>query len=314
MPIPDYQTLMLPVLRYAQTQAQYRLSDVVEALAESLQLTLEERAALLPAGTQRVFTSRTSWACTYLKKAGLLDSVERGIYTITERGRQLLAENPTRIDNTLLRRYQEFTEFEAGRSETDVPKSPNKTSPIVSAAVSELDPQEAFTQSYHSIQQAIKDELLETVKRTHPRFFEKLVVDLLVAMGYGGSDEELRHALVRGPGDGGIDGVIKQDPLGVERIYVQAKRYNHQSVSREELQKFVGAPGMRSVRKGVFITSSVFAGTVKEYIHSLGDLTIVAIDGRQLVDLMLEYGIGVKERQNFKLYDIDTTYYEFETA
>lgn len=307
MPIPDYQTVMLPLLRFASTRKSYRLSEAVEALAEEFKLTPDERVALLPAGTQRIFTSRVSWAGTYLKKALLLTTVERATASITDRGRQLLKENPPRIDNNLLRRYAEFTGFEGKKESTP-------TLTTESEVESSLDPQEAFNQNYLSIRQALADDLLETLKRTTPSFFEKLVVDLLIAMGYGGSDEELRSKLVKGPGDGGVDGIIKQDRLGLELIYVQAKRFKEQRVSRKELQSFVGCTEMGYVRKGVFITTSFFADTVWDYVKYLADKKVILIDGKRLVELMLEYGLGVKVTQSYQLFDIDTDYYEFEGA
>lgn len=237
MPIPNYQSVMLPLLRYAAAGSSYYFADAVKALSDEFQLTDEEREALLPGGSQRLFTNRVSWAQMYLKKAGALDSIGRATYAITERGRQLLAQNLSAIDNSVLRQFQEFTAFEGQRASTETANLEKADS---NQATQELDPFETFNRSYLALRQNLADELLETLKRTDPTFFEQLVVDLLVAMGYGGSDTEIRAAAMKGSTDQGIDGVIKEDLLGLSHIYLQAKRWKD-SVGRPTVQGFAGS-------------------------------------------------------------------------
>ena len=307
MPIPDYQTLMLPVLRFAGTKVEYHLSEIVEALGLELQLSQEEKDALLPAGTQRTFVSRVSWAQTYLKKAQLLESRGRGNSAITQRGQQMLAQNPLRIDNKFLRQFQEFIEFEG------VKATPADSDGYIAASSqedSELDPLEAFNQSYLSIRQNLSDDLLEMLKRTKPVFFEKLVVDLLVAMGYGGSDEEIRRAAMKGSSDQGIDGIIKEDILGLSHIYLQAKRWKD-SVGRPVVQSFAGSMDLFHATKGVMITTSTFTDEARQYIRHIGK-TLILIDGKQLVQLMLDHGVGVKTVESYQIQAIDAGYYEME--
>jgi restriction system protein len=306
MPIPDYQTLMLPLLRFADQKPSYRLSEAVSALAQEFQLTQDELEALLPAGTQRIFTSRVSWAGTYLKKAGLLETIGRATYSITERGQALLKENPSRIDRTTLRRYEEFVAFTNQRDTTAT-----ETVEKILEDVNTLDPLEAFNQSYLSIRQSLADDLLDMLKRTTPDFFEKLVVDLLVAMDYGGSDEDIRKAVMRGRTDEGIDGVIKEDALGLSHIYLQAKRWKDSTVGRPLVQGFSGSMDQFHATRGVMITTSTFSEEARTYIQKIPK-TIVLIDGKQLVQLMVEHGVGVKTVETYPIYAIDTDYYELE--
>jgi restriction system protein len=308
MPIPDYQTLMLPVLRFASTREHYRLSEVVEALAQEFELTPEEQEALLPAGTQRIFTSRVSWAGTYLKKASLVESIGRAVYRITARGLALLQEHPTRIDRATLKRYDEFVAF-TGTRETATQESSEILTTM--STVDELDPLEAFNRSYLSIQQSLAEDLLDMLKRTTPDFFERLVVDLLVAMGYGGSDEDIRKAVMRGKTDQGIDGVIKEDTLGLSHIYLQAKRWKDSTVGSPVVQSFSGSMDQFHATKGVMITTSTFSEEARAYITRIPK-TIILIDGKQLVQLMMEHGVGVKMRETYLLHTIDHDYYELE--
>ncbi len=304
MPIPDYQTLMLPLLKFANQQPSYRLSDAVSALAMTFQLTPEEKEALLPAGTQRVFTSRVSWAGTYLKKAGLIQAIDRAVYTITLRGQALLQQKPDYIDNALLRQFDEFTEFYP--SGTKVEKPP--VLPLVEPA---LDPLEAFHQSYLSIQQSLAEDVLDLLKRTTYQFFETVVVDLLVAMGYGGSDEEIRKAVMKGATDEGIDGVIKEDTLGLSHIYLQAKRWKDSTVGRPLVASFYGTMEAFRATKGVMITTSTFSEEARRFTEKVPN-RLILIDGQQLVQLMLEYGVGVKTVDTYKIQAVDTGYYELE--
>lgn len=283
MAIPDYQTLMLPVLRLAADGKEHRFRDAVEVLADAFDLTDEERNVLLPSGTQLVFASRVGWARTYLKQAGLLEAPRRGYFAITERGRGLLAERPARIDTKLLERYPEFMEFKSRKRDR------SESGKDVAADQDET-PDDALARAYQKLRSDLEVRLLQQVKELSPSFFERLVVDLLVKMGYGGSREDAGHAIGRG-GDGGVDGIINEDRLGLDVIYLQAKRWEG-TVGRPEIQKFAGALQGQRARKGVFITTSSFSREAEDYAAFI-DTRIVLIDGERMARLMADHGVGV---------------------
>ncbi|MGF6996338.1 restriction endonuclease [Paraburkholderia sp. GAS32] len=308
MPIPDYQTLMLPVLRAVADGQEHRFRNVVETLADEYQLTDEERNTLLPSGTAPVFDNRVGWARTYLKQAGVVESRKRGYFNITERGRALLAKNPGRIDNSTLDEYPEFVAFRQKKSSevqaTDVPVSqPGVTMP----KIDESTPEESFAQAYQRLRISLETELLDQVKSSTPSFFERLVIDLLVAMGYGGSRQDAGSVIGRS-GDGGIDGTIKEDKLGLDVIYVQAKRWED-TVGRPEIQKFAGALQGQRANKGVFITTSTFSREAKEYAGVIAS-KIILVDGEQLVKLMVDHNVGVSTVSTFDIKKIDSDYFE----
>ena len=244
MPIPDYQTLMLPLLRLARDGAERPFRDAVDKLADEFALTDDERSELLPSGTAHVFGSRVGWARSYLKQAGLLEAPKRGVFRITPEGKALLAKNPVRVDNSLLNQYESFRAFRArGRESEDSTK-------LTSVEVaSEQTPEDAMAAAYQRIRKNLESDLLEQVKSASPAFFERLVVDLVVAMGYGGSRQDAGRAIGR-TGDGGIDGIIKEDRLGLDVIYLQAKRWEN-TVGRPEVQKFAGALQGQRASKGI---------------------------------------------------------------
>jgi len=303
--IPDYQTIMLPLLNLASDGQERRFRDAVESLASKFELTDSERAELLPSGTAPVFDNRVGWARTYLKQAGLLHSPKRGIFRISEAGQALLAENPERINVAMLERYEEFQAFrtrkrdksEAESDEPDAVSSEGQT------------PEDILASAYKKLRENLEAELLDQVKGASPVFFERLVIDLLVAMGYGGSRRDAGRAIGRS-GDGGIDGIIKEDKLGLDVIYVQAKRWEG-TVGRPEIQKFAGALQGQRASKGVFITTSGFTREAEEYA-SIINTKIILIDGSRLTGLMVDHNVGVSLLGVYELKKIDSDYFEGE--
>ncbi len=305
MAIPDYQTLMLPLLRLASNGGEHRFRDAVEQLATEFRITDAERAELLPSGTAPLFDNRVGWARTYLKQAGLLRSAKRGTFQITERGIALLSENPRQIDVALLDRYEEFRQFrsrrrEKGEIESEI-KLPQSEPPT------DQTPEDALAAAYQKLRKNLEAELLDQIKAASPAFFERLVIDLLVAMGYGGSRQDAGRAIGRS-GDGGIDGIIKEDKLGLDVIYVQAKRWEG-TVGRPEIQKFAGALQGQRAGKGVFITTSGFTREAEEYANVINS-KIILIDGEQLASLMVDHNVGATPVGVYELKRVDSDYFE----
>jgi restriction system protein len=299
MTIPDFQTIMLPLLKYAGDGQEKSLRDAYDNLAITFSLTEEERKELLPSGRQSTFENRVSWASTHLKKASLLSSPKRGHFQITQRGIDVLKKNSTRIDLKFLRRYPEFVEFRTGRN-----KQGGKATELNDDQ--EVTPEEAIEASYLKLRDELADELLEIIKTCSPSFFEQLVVDLLVTMGYGGTRKDAGMAIGRS-GDGGIDGIIKEDRLGLDEIYIQAKRWEG-TVSRPEIQKFAGALLGQQARRGVFITTSDFSKAAHDYADAI-DSKIVLIDGETLTQLMIDYDLGVNPVATYPLKRVDLDYF-----
>ncbi len=303
MPIPDYQTLMLPLLKALARGGgeERRLKDLALLLAEAFGLTEEERNILLPSG-QPLFLNRLSWARTYLKKAGLLESPRPGWVRITPLGLEVLKENPKRIDNAFLMRFEGFRAF---LEESRRPRAQRAHGwPEEQAAIPS--PEETLDRAYAALKEEVLEDLLERVKGASPAFFERLVVRLLVEMGYGGSFPEAAQAIGRS-GDGGIDGVIKEDRLGLEAIYIQAKRWDR-PVGRPEVQSFVGALQVHRARKGVFLTTSTFTREAREYVERV-DGRIVLVDGKGLAELMFEYGVGVSTTVAYYVKRVDSDFF-----
>lgn len=314
MPIPDYQTLMLPLLRLAGDNAEHRFREAVEQLALEFGITDEERNMMLPSNTAPLFDNRVGWARTYLKQAELLESRKRGFFQITSRGKELLAKNLSRVDNSTLEQYPEYLAFKLRRSEekpTGFSQPSDKIVTNYKTAIepSESTPEELFSQAYQRLRRNLEIELLEQVKAASPAFFERLVIDLLVGMGYGGSRQDAGRAIGKS-GDGGIDGIIKEDKLGLDVIYVQAKRWEG-TVGRPEIQKFAGALQGQRANKGVFITSSFFSKDAEEYTSIISS-KIILINGEQLVSLMIDHNVGVSPISRFELKRVDSDYFEGE--
>ncbi len=302
MAIPDYQSCMLPLLKFAADNTIHALPDAVAALAEQFHLTDEEKNELLPSGTQAVIANRIGWARTYLKKAGLLADPQRGYFQITERGQSLLKKAPASLNTKDLRQFSEFTEFENKSNHKGGQETAGED-----AGLYYNTPEEALEYGYQKLSENLADDLLETILQCTPAFFERIVVDLLVRMGYGGSFTEAARVVGRS-GDEGIDGIIKEDKLGLDAIYIQAKRWEA-AVGRPEIQKFAGALLGQKANKGVFITTSVFSREAREYAESV-DRKIVLIDGRSLARLMIEYNAGISTVRTYEIKRIDSDYFE----
>jgi restriction system protein len=302
MPIPDYQTIMLPLLRFAADGEEHSLRETIEALADQFELTDEERRDLLPSGQQATFDNRVGWARTYMKKAGLLESTRRGYYKITDRGTGVIGQNPPEINRVFLMQFPEFVEFQR-------PRSPDKAEADEQEVNETRTPEEGIESAYQRVRQGLAAELLQTVKTLSPAFFERLVIDLLVKMGYGGTRRDAGQAVGRS-GDGGIDGIIKEDRLGLDIVYIQAKRWEG-TVGSPEIQKFAGALQGQRARKGIFITTSEFSGAAQEYVSKI-DSKIVLIGGDTLAQLMIDYNIGVAPVASYELKRIDSDYFTEE--
>lgn len=302
MPIPDYQSIMLPLLKFASDGQEHSLRETIEALADKFALSVEERNELLPSGQQAIFDNRVGWARTYLKKAGVLETTRRGYYRITERGQQILHQNPRKINTAFLRQFPEFVEFQKTtrvRLDEAEEEGSNETQT----------PEEMIEAAYQKLRQGLAVELLQMIKDRSPAFFERLVIDLLVRMGYGGTRKDAGEAIGR-TGDGGIDGIIKEDRLGLDIVYVQAKRWDG-VVGRPEIQKFAGALQGQRARKGIFITTSTFSQDALEYAARI-DSKIVLIDGNTLAQLMIDHNVGVALVASYELKRIDSDYFTEE--
>lgn len=301
--IPDYQTLMLPLLKKVADGQEHKYRDLIEKLAIEFKVTDEERKELLASGNQAIFDNRVGWAKTYLKKAGLLDSPKRATFVITDTGKQILSKNPERIDAKFLRQFPSFLEFQNTSRGNDL-----ETEEIIKLDVNELTPEEGLDKAYQRIRSSLAAELINRVIELSPSFFEKLVVELLVKMGYGGSMKDAGTAIGKS-GDEGIDGTIKEDKLGLDIIYIQAKRWKPGNVvGRPELQKFVGALAGQGAKKGIFITTSNFTKDALEYTPR-NETKIVLIDGNQLAQLMIDYNLGCTVQQTYELKKIDSDYF-----
>ncbi|MBA2605922.1 MAG: restriction endonuclease [Acidobacteria bacterium] len=303
MSIPDYQTLMLPLLHFAGDKTEHSAQEATIVLAEEFALNEIELQKILPSGKQTIFRNRVGWARTYLSKAGLLESSRRGFFQISTRGLNVLSQNPNRIDNKTLRQFSEFNEFQNRKND--------KTEKVVIESIEDVNgtPEESLEIAYQTIRNALATEIIEKVKSCSPTFFERLVVELLVAMGYGGTLQEAGQAVGRS-GDGGIDGIINEDRLGLDVIYLQAKRWEG-NVSRPEIQKFAGALQGKRARKGVFITTSDFTKEAREYVAMI-DSKIILIDGEELAELMIDYNVGVSVATTYEIKRIDSDYFAEE--
>ncbi len=303
--IPDYQTLMLPVLQAAQSGETYT-HDVINDLSEQFGLTNDEREQLLPSGKQRVLDNRVQWAKSYLKQAGLVHYTKRGYFSITEDGKSVLAKSPERIDNKFLQQFASFQDFQ-NRKGT---RSGTATAAILDTAEkSDTTPDEDLRLAHRTINTALAADLLDRVRQSTPSFFEELIVELLVAMGYGGAADDAGHALGRS-GDDGVDGVIDQDPLGVDQIYVQAKRYaKGNTVGAGAIRDFFGALNLKKAQKGIFFTTSTFSSSATQTAQNLG-MRIVLIDDEQLAKLMIRYNVGCRDEETLHLKKVDEEFFE----
>ena len=298
MSVPDYQALMFPILRLAGDKQEHSLAEAIDRLGIEFKLTDGERRELLPSGRQSKFDNRVGWALTYLKKAGLLESTARGRFRITNRGVEVLSRSkPEDIRTKFLRQYPEFVQFRAA-SRPEIGGEEKEEL--------EQTPEERLESSYQALRRELAGELLDRVRKCSPKFFEKLVVDLLVAMGYGGSRKDAGQAVGQ-TGDGGVDGIIKEDKLGLDVVYIQAKRWDA-TVGRPVVQAFAGSlEGMRA-KKGVMITTSNFSKEAREYA-SVIEKRIVLIDGEELAQAMIDHGVGVNEVAVYAVRKLDLDYF-----
>jgi restriction system protein len=305
MSIPDFQTLFRPLLKFSGDGSEKNIKDAITALARQFQLTPEELEQLQPSGKQTIFANRVHWARTYLDKAGALRKTRRSHFQITERGKQLLTSFPDRIDAAILRQFPEFYAFQRPRSVDGIEE---RGTVEVPNATESSTPEEAIDVAEAEINRTLREQILERISELSPAFFERLVVDLIVAMGYGGGRQIVAQRLGR-TGDQGIDGIVNEDPLGLDSIYIQAKRYDADiTVGREKIQQFAGALAGQGASKGVFVTTSTFSTGALEYIHRIPQ-KIVLIDGDELARLMVQYRVGVRSERTIDLKRIDLDYF-----
>ena len=300
MSIPDFQTLMLPLLKFANDQQEHASREAADHLAQLFQLSDIEREELLTSGQQTIFDNRAYWAKTHLKHAVLLENTRRGFFKISQRGIQILQQNPQEINMKFLKQFPEYLQFISKRDKNGVEEAEIETT-------SKHTPEELLEDGYQRIRLDLAEELLSKVKSCPPSFFERLVVELLVKMGYGGSRKDAGEAVGKS-GDGGIDGIIKEDRLGLDAIYIQAKRWDEGVVGRPEIHKFVGALHGQRAKKGIFITTSDFSSNAREYVANI-DTKIVLIDGRQLALLMIDNDVGVSKVSTYEIKKIDSDYF-----
>ena len=303
MAIPDFQSVMRPVLATVQNGVPLPLNELRERVADQFQLSEDERKERLPSGHQTVINNRVGWARTYLNKAGLLCIPAKGMVQITPRGLDALANGPERITVSWLKQFPEFANFH-----TTKPQVADLPAPL-DIEISETTPDEQLAEAHQALVQSLADELLAQVRAATPSFFEQMVVDLMIAMGYGGSRKEAGKA-TQATNDGGIDGIIKEDKLGLDVIYLQAKRWTY-TVHRPEIDKFIGALTRQRARKGVFITTSDFSDGARTAALGL-DIKVVLIDGVELARLMVENNLGVSVKQVYEVKQFDSDYFAEE--
>ncbi len=297
MAIPDFEELMLPLLNLATDGREHLIRDAIDRLATQFTLTQEDKSRRLPSSQEIVFDNRVDWACTYMKEAGLVKARKRGVYRITKRGQEVLSSNPLKIDKKFLMRFNEFVQFEKFLHEMiDSDSAGNSRTP-----------EEWLENAHFTIRTILADDILSQARLSSPQKFEDLVVKLLVAMGYGGTLKDAGKAIGQ-KGDEGVDGVIKEDRLGLDVVFVQAKKWK-KTVGRPEIQKFVGALEGQRATKGVFITTSMFSREAYDYVNKI-DSKIVLIDGRRLARYMIDYNIGVTPVANYEVKRIDSDFFK----
>jgi restriction system protein len=310
MPLPDYETLMLPVLRLFADGA-VNVAACLPSLKDQFHITEDEAAELLPSGRTTVLQSRTHWARTYLAKAGLLESPKRNLHVITPRGRQVLASDPQKIDNAFLAQFDAFTDW-IETSKVGASDSHDLAPGQMPADAMPLDekqtPEDAMEAASGLLNAALRDELLSILHQMSPQRFERVILDLLSAMGYGGGDLS-RSMMTKTTGDGGIDGIIHEDALGLDAVYIQAKRYDAKNtVGRPDVQRFIGSLTGEGANKGVFVTTSNFSSEAVSYLQRVQH-RVVLINGQRLARLMIQHGVGVRTRQTYLIQSVDEDYF-----
>ncbi len=302
MAVPDFQSFFKPLLEMANDGKEHAIKDARKVIASRMKLTQEDLKDLLPSGTQPKFDNRVAWAKIYLTKAKVLETPRRAHFKITDRGRSLLKAGHDRIDVKILNQYPEFVEFHTMKNEQPSSSSPSDVTPIET-------PEETLQKAYQSIRNELATDILDRIKGNSPQFFERLVVDVMVAIGYGGSHADAGKSIGQS-GDEGIDGIIKEDRLGLDVIYLQAKRWAG-TVGRPEIQKFVGALHGKRAKKGVFITTGAFSVDARSYVESI-DPRVILIDGNTLAELIIDYGLGTNIVAKYEIKRIYSDYFTEE--
>lgn len=300
MTIPDFQSIMLPLLKFAADRKLHRTNEATEEVSKYFNLSEEEKEAIIPSGQLKI-ENRVGWVRTHLKKAGLIDYPQRGYFQITQRGIDVLDEKPSEINMKYLMRFPEYAEFRTKtQTGSEIEKQIDNND--------DLPPEESIENAYKKLREELADELLDYVIRCTPAFFERLVVELLVAMGYGGSQENAARAVGRS-GDEGIDGIIDEDRLGLDSVYIQAKKYQKESkIGAHHIRDFIGALQGARANKGVFITTAEFTKEAMDFVTKISS-RIVLINGQRLTNLMIDHGIGVTTRIKYEIKKIDTDYF-----
>jgi len=304
MPVPPFQEVMLPILKLASDGQSHSVREIVEYLEQFFQLTEAERQERVPSGQQRTIYNRATWALTHIKKVGLLEPRgTRGSYGIIAVGQDLLATNPSEVNMKMLREYPSYRNFVSRETQaTEAPSAPATESTVQT-------PEEIIGELSEQLNLQLAEDILDEITSNTEDYFEKLVVDLLVKMGYGGL--EGKGEVTKKTGDGGIDGVIKQDELGLDSIYIQAKRWEQKtSVGRPEVQKFAGALLGKKATKGVFIATSGFSKNAEEYVNEVPNTKIILIGGLTLARLMIKHDLGVDTSNTIRIKKIDSDYFE----
>ena len=302
MPIPDFQSIMLPLLSFAGDSKEHSIREAVNFLGAEFKLTDKELRELLPSRQQEMFSNRVNWAKTYLKKAGLINSTRRGYFQISDRGLSDLQKKPARIDIKFLRQYPEFIDGLKPHLKQDQPgELPSQNE--------QATPTDTLEAVHQQLQVELARDLLEQIREIPPSLFERIVVDLLVKMGYGGSKKDAGKAIGKS-GDEGIDGIINEDKLGLDMIYIQAKRWKD-NISRPEIQKFAGALQGQRAKKGIFITTSAFTKEAREFTQKI-DIKIILIDGEQMAQMLIDHNVGVSVVQTYEVKRIDSDYFTGE--
>lgn len=305
MSIPDFQTIMLPLMQLASDGKEHSFRESVEHLSKVFNLSDADRKELLPSGQQPTFDNRVGWTKTHLLKAGLLESPRRSFFQITARGQEVLSKKPAQINAKFLKQFPEYQAFAGANISVNT-----SNSQIQDNLTEQITPEEALDTAYQKLKLALSQDLLALIKDCTPNFFERLVVKLLVKMGYGGSIQDAGNAIGRS-GDEGIDGIIKEDRLGLDAIYIQAKKWEG-TVGRPEIQKFVGALAGQGAKKGVFITTSNFSKEAQEYAKNMKDTKIVLLDGEQLTQYMIDYNLGVSVISQYEVKKVDSDFFADE--
>lgn len=306
MAIPDYQSIMKPLLKLLADRKNHHIRDVVKTLANEFNLTDEELEELLPTGRSPLFYNRVGWARLHLKKASLVEDPDRGYIKITSNGLEALAKKPQQINKQFLRQYPAY---QKAQEESRARRKSKALSATVCEEADAATPEEALEASFAELQEGLAAEIIDSILKCSPEFFERLVIDVLVAMGYGGSRKEAGQAIGKS-GDEGIDGIIKEDKLGLDIIYIQAKRWQG-NIGRPEIQKFAGALLGQQAKKGIFITTSAFSTGAEKDVQNL-DSKIILVDGHRLAELMIEYNVGVDPVTTYILKKVDSDYFIYE--